>query len=78
MQATQKTTNDLAEAVEKIAQHSLKQAKVSNVLREQAMGIVDSTDETSKELVEQAKHTDSLVGFSKKLQDSVRVFKLSA
>lgn len=78
MQATQKTTNELAEAVEKIAQHSLKQAKVSNVLREQATGIVDSTDETSKELEEQAKHTDNLVGFSRKLQDSVRVFKLSA
>ena len=78
MQATQKTTNDLADAIEKIAQHSLKQAKVSNVLREQAMGIVDSTDETSKELVEQAKHTGNLVAFSKKLQDSVRVFKLSA
>jgi len=78
MQATQKTTKELAEAVEKIALHSLKQAKVSNVLREQATGIMDSTDETSKELEEQAKHTDNLVDFSKKMQESVRVFKLSA
>ncbi len=78
MQATQKTTHDLAIAVEKIAQHSLAQAKVSNALRVQVTEIVGSTAETSKELEEQSKHTASLVNFSDQLLKSVRIFKLPA
>lgn len=78
MQATQKTTQDLANAVKKIAQHSLMQAKASNEVREQATGIVNSTDETSKELQQQAVQTENLVDFSKRLLESVQVFKLPA
>ncbi len=78
MQATQKTTHDLAIAVEKIAQHSLAQARVSNALRAQVTEIVGSTTETSKELEEQSKHTANLVNFSDQLLKSVRIFKLPA
>ncbi|VAW92035.1 type IV pilus biogenesis protein PilJ [hydrothermal vent metagenome] len=78
MQATQKTTHDLAIAVEKIAQHSLAQAKVSNALRSQVTEIVGSTAETSKELEEQSKQTASLLDFSDQLLKSVRIFKLPA
>ncbi len=78
MQATQKTTHDLALAVDKIAQHSLAQAKLSNALRSQVTEIVGSTKETSDELEEQAKHTADLVDFSDQLLKSVRIFKLPA
>ena len=52
------------------------QAKASNEVREQATGIVNSTDETSKELRQQAEQTENLVDFSKRLLESVQVFKL--
>jgi twitching motility protein PilJ len=76
MQATQKTTSELASAVEKIAQHSLMQAKKSNTLREQAHDILDSTEKTSKELEQQSQQTEGLLSFSKRLIESVQVFKL--
>jgi len=76
MQFTQKTTQDLATSVKKIAHHSLLQAKASNEVREQATGIVNSTNETSQELQQQAIQTENLVGYSKRLLESVQVFKL--
>jgi len=78
MKTTRKTTHDLAIAVEKIAQHSLAQAKLSNALRAQVTEIVGSTEETSLELKEQSKHTSNLVDFSDQLLKSVRIFKLPA
>ena len=78
MKLTQKTTFDLASAVEKIAERSLLQAGMSDSLRQQATEIVSSTEETSKELEEQSKHTQSMVEFAKRLLESVRVFKLPA
>lgn len=78
MKLTQKTTFDLAAAVEKIAERSLLQAGMSSSLHEQATQIVNSTQETSTELEEQSKHTQSMVEFAKRLLESVRVFKLPA
>jgi len=78
MQTTQKTTKELAIAVEKIAHHSIAQAKMSNALRSQVTEIVGSTQETSHELEEQSKHTADLVDFSDQLLKSVRIFKLPA
>ena len=76
MLETQKTTQELATAVETIASRSLLQAKSSHAVRDQANEIVDSTNQTSKALRSQSEHTESLVDFSKRLLDSVRVFKL--
>jgi len=78
MQATQETTSELASAVDKIAQHSLVQAKKSKSLREQAYDILGSTEQTSRELAQQSKQTEGLVLFSKRLLESVQVFKLQA
>ena len=78
MEATQKTTAELANAVEQIAKRSLIQANVSNNLREQAQQVQKSTNETSTELELQAGQTESLVAFSRRLTESVNVFKLPA
>jgi len=78
MVATQKTTHRLATAVEKIASRSLKQAEVSQLVHKQATEIVESTNETSKALKDQSEHTNNLVDFSKRLVESVQVFKLPA
>lgn len=76
MKETQKTTLELASAVAKITKQSLTQAGVNNALREKAIKIISSTEETSKELKAQETHTDNLVEYSKNLIESVRLFKL--
>ena len=78
MEATQKTTAELANAVDQIAKRSLIQANVSNNLREQAQQVQKSTNDTSSELELQAGQTENLVAFSKRLIESVSVFKLPA
>ena len=76
MEATQKTTSELANAVEQIARQSLAQSKVSDSLRDQAAQVQTSTEETSVELEQQSNQTVNLVVFSRQLVDSVSVFKL--
>jgi twitching motility protein PilJ len=76
MESTQKTTAELANAVEQIARQSQAQSQVSNGLRVQAAQVQVSTQETSAELVQQSNQTENLVEFSKLLVNSVNVFKL--
>jgi len=76
MEATQKTTAELANAVEQIARQSRAQSQVSNGLRDQAAQVQISTQETSAELVQQSSQTENLVEYSKLLMNSVNVFKL--
>ena len=78
MQATQETTAQLVGAVEAIAKRSLLQARVSNSLRDKAMQVQKSTQETNAELKLQADQTNNLVEFSRQLIESVKVFKLPA
>lgn len=76
MEITQKTTAELANAVEQIARQSRVQSQMSNSLRDQAAQVQISTEETSAELVQQSSQTENLVEFSKLLVNSVSVFKL--
>ena len=76
MENTQKTTAELANAVEQIAKRSLMQARISNSLRDQAAQVQTSTQETSAELEQQSELTVKLVEYSGRLVDSVAVFKL--
>ena len=78
MQSTQKTTQELTSAVGSIAKHSIAQAKATKALKQDATSIVDSTERTSSELKAQSKQTESLVEFSERLLEAVRVFKLPA
>jgi len=78
MEATQKTTEELANAVSQIAKRSLLQAHVNNELREQAKQVQKSTQDTATELELQASQTENLVEYSKRLLASVKVFKLPA
>jgi len=76
MEATQKTTSELARAVEQISKRSLIQVQVSNGLLDLAALVQTSTQKTSEELEQQSGQTEKLVDFSKRLVDSVSVFKL--
>jgi methyl-accepting chemotaxis protein len=76
MKETQDTTSNLVKVVEQIAMASQQQARISNELREHAVSIQSSTEETGRQLEEQAVQTDRLVEFSRQLMESVRVFKL--
>lgn len=76
MEETQKTTSDLASAVEQIAKRSLVQAQVSINLREMAAQVQTSTQDTSAELELQSHETANLVEYSRQLVNSVSVFKL--
>jgi len=78
MEATQKTTAELANAVNQIARRSLVQVSVNNSLREQAQQVQTSTNETSSELELQSAQTANLVEYSDRLIKSVSVFKLPA
>lgn len=76
MESTQKTTAELANAVEQIAKRSMIQSQVSNSLRDQAAQVQASTQETSVELEQQSSQTVNLVEYSRRLVDSVGVFRL--
>jgi methyl-accepting chemotaxis protein len=78
MQITKETTAKLVSAVDQIAKRSLIQAHVSNSLREQTEQAQKSTAETNHELKLQTAQTTNLVEFSRKLLESVNVFKLPA
>ncbi len=76
MKETQDTTANLVKVVEQIAMASQQQARISNELREHALSIQASTEETGRQLEEQSVQTDRLVEYSKQLLESIRVFKL--
>ena len=76
MQTTQETTAELVESVEQIAKRSMMQAQFSKVLRTKTEQAQKSTEETNAEIKLQADQTTNLVSFSRKLVDSVNVFKL--
>jgi len=76
MRETQKTTEELADAVKRISANSAAQAVSSKKLREESQRIVESTTKTAEELNKQTEETDQLVNFSKQLNDAISVFKL--
>jgi len=76
MKETQDTTANLVKVVEQIAMASQQQARISNELREHALSIQSSSEETGRQLEEQTIQTDRLVEYAKQLIESVRVFKL--
>ncbi len=76
MRETQQATTELAVSVQDIAASSVEQAKSSQSLREHARQIQTSTEQTSAELHEQAKHTNQLLAYAQRLVASVQVFRL--
>lgn len=76
MKDTQDTTANLVKVVEQIAMASQQQARISNELREHALSIQTSSEETNRQLEEQVEETDRLVEYAKQLIESVRVFTL--
>lgn len=76
MKETQDTTANLVKVVEQIAMASQQQARISNELREHAMSIQTSTEETGRQLEEQTIQTDRLADYSNMLMDSIGQFKL--
>ncbi|MFK5893448.1 MAG: methyl-accepting chemotaxis protein [Pseudomonadota bacterium] len=76
MKETQGTTSNLVKVVEQIAMASQQQARISNELREHALSIQETSEETGRQLQEQTVQTDQLVEYAKQLIESVRVFKL--
>lgn len=77
MLATQKTAEELSLAVAQIAKHSTTQAKSSSDLLFEASKIVESTEKTGSELFNQSEQTAHLVAYSKRLLESVQVFRLA-
>ena len=76
MQETQQTTESLVNAVKRIAEDSQQQARVSVELMDRGQKIHQSTEETNRELEGQRLETEQLVQYSKRLTESVRIFKL--
>lgn len=76
MRETQQATTELVRAVKQIAASSLNQAEISKQLLKRGQIIQDSTEQTSRELIEQTKNTEELVRYSGNLVSSVAVFKL--
>ncbi len=76
MQHTEKSTEDLVKAVEKITISSKDQANVSQQIVEKSKEIVLNTRKTDKYLQKQATNTNNLVKFSKKLLSTIRTFNL--
>ncbi|MEN8130231.1 MAG: methyl-accepting chemotaxis protein [Pseudomonadota bacterium] len=76
MQYTKEKTTQLANSVRQIAESAIKQAKVSHAVRNYAKQIQQGTEQTHEALSVQTWHTNNLVEFSKRLLDTVSVFKL--
>ena len=76
MTETQIATAELVGYVQHIASSSMSHAELSKQLLARARLIQDSTEQTGRELIEQTKHTDALVKYSKDLVTTVGVFKL--
>jgi methyl-accepting chemotaxis protein len=78
MQETRDTTANLVELVQRIALNSKAQAETTQRLRDTALNIQKSSEQTNVELQNQGKQTERLVEFSGKLVESVGVFTLPA
>jgi len=76
MHESQETTARLVDAVRQIAAGSQQQAQISSDLRGRAASILEQTQATTNELVEQLTQTKNLVQYARMLVQSVRVFKL--
>jgi twitching motility protein PilJ len=76
MQETESATRQLVEHVKSIAINAIKQATISNRVRDRATFISDFTDKTNKKLVEQKKQTDELKLCANNLVEKVSVFSL--
>ena len=76
MRETRDTTASLVQLVRRIADSSKAQAQTSLQLRERALQIQKSTEDTFVQLQEQGAQTDRLVGYSEDLVESVGVFTL--
>ena len=66
----------MVESVRQIAAGSQQQAQISSDLRGRAASILEQTQATTNELVEQLTQTKNLVQYARMLVQSVRVFKL--
>ena len=77
MRETREATSRLVELVERISASTQEQARITESLRQGAQAIDASTRETAQQLTHQAKVTESLVGASRSLVESVSVFKLT-
>lgn len=76
MRRTQRTTEELVAAVEKIADRSKSQVAINEDLRVNASALEQSTQATEQELREQTTQTENLFKYLSALVKSVRVFKL--
>jgi twitching motility protein PilJ len=76
MRETRDTTSDLVQLVQRIAEDSMAQAQTTQQLRERAIQIQKSTEETYEQLQDQGLQTERLVSFSGGLVESVGVFVL--
>ncbi len=76
MAKTLKATNFLVESVEQIAAGTEAQASIAVNLRERANQIREQTQKTATRLNSQLQQTSDLVSYSRRLVDSVSVFKL--
>ena len=75
---TQGATTALVRSVLQIAASSQEQAQLSVTLRDRARVMLNGVRTTGQEIGEQLEETVHLTDFSKRLLDSVRVFKLPA
>ncbi|MBE9398501.1 HAMP domain-containing protein [Pontibacterium sp. N1Y112] len=78
MDETRATTQTLVDSVIRIAQNSVKQAKVAEQLRERASSIGETSNATNAEMQQQTELSDELVQAAEELQRSISVFKLAA
>jgi len=76
MRQTRDTTAKLVQLVKRIADSSTAQAQTSLHLRERALLIQQSTEQTYRQSQEQGAQTERLVDFSGELVESVGVFNL--
>jgi methyl-accepting chemotaxis protein len=77
MEVTQRTTEELVQSVQRIAEQSREQAHNTTELLQRAASIKQSTQETSRQLNEQSQQTNLLVEYARNLLAAVRVFKLT-
>ncbi len=76
MAATQNITSELITAVIEISKRSIKQAEISDDIRDRASLIKKSTEETSLALRNQMTHSNNLVEFASTMLESIQQFKL--
>lgn len=76
MRQTQQSTAELVASVRQIASGAQTQAQVSNILRDRAGVIVESTRKTSEQLTAQGGQATHLLDYAGRLVRAVRVFKL--